>query len=151
MKKLAAFNLTITDLFKSQEELIALYLNKINEHKFDFENEKLLLQQLFESLKSKITAIDKSLEGSVAAELQKTLNALDVLHKKTNAALKRKHDASITQLKGIKEKVFPEGTFQERHLNFIPYYLQTGGVFIDSIKENLMAFEYRLTVLEEET
>ena len=149
MKKWRALNLTITDLLKSLEELVALYINKLEEDKFDFENEKLMLHQLFDTLKSKVIAIDKSLEGSVAAELQKTLNALDALHKKTNAAFKRKHDTSLTQLKSIREKVFPDGVFQERHLNFIPYYLQTGGAFIEIVKNNLKPLDFSLTVIEE--
>ena len=149
MKKWRALNLTITDLLKSLEELVALYINKLEDDKFDFDNEKLMLHQLFDTLKSKVIAIDKSLEGSVAAELQKTLNALDALHKKTNAAFKRKHDTSLTQLNSIREKVFPEGVFQERYLNFIPYYLQTGGAFIEIVKNNLKPLDFSLTVIEE--
>ncbi len=149
LRKLSALGLTISELFKTQEELSASYINSLQDDKFDFDQEKLMLEKIFDMLKEKITGIDKSLEGTVAAEYQKTLNALELLNKKTTAAVKRKHETAITQLKNLKDKVFPETVFQERHLNFIPFYLQFGSAFIDILKTNLSAFENKLIVLKE--
>ena len=150
MRKLKTLNLDIADLFKSMDELSALYISKLEADRFDFEEEKNTLEQLFANLKIKIAAIDKTLEGTVAAEYQKILNSLELLHKKTTAAVKRKNDTALGQMKNLKDKVFPDSVFQERYLNFIPFYLQYGSTFINMLKMNLTPFENKLVLLEDD-
>lgn len=149
MRRTEALNITLADLFKPMDALSSLYISKLDESNLDFEDEKKSLQKVFDDLKLKITAIDKSLENTVAAELQKTINAVETLQKKANAAMKRKHETAITQLKNLQEKLLPKGVFQERHVNFIPYYLQYGNLFIGMLKEQLPVFEDKIVLLEE--
>ena len=139
VKKLDQFNISVEELFLSQEDLIKKY---ILEESGDFDITEFTKQGklLFADLLKQVTAIDQTLGGTVSAEEQKLLNAIEQIKKKVHAALKRQHDASVNQIKAMKEKVFPDGVLQERHLNFIPFYLSYGSSFMETLKKEIKVF-----------
>ena len=63
-------------------------------------------------------------------------------------AEKQRQEASVNQLRKVKEKLFPGGTLQERFDNFIPYYARYGREFIDSLKKNLDPLDHSMVLLE---
>jgi uncharacterized protein YllA (UPF0747 family) len=62
-------------------------------------------------------------------------------------AEKQKEEVAINQIKGIKEKLFPNGSLQERKDNFLYAYLLLGDSFIDELVEQLNPFEQEFVVL----
>jgi bacillithiol biosynthesis cysteine-adding enzyme BshC len=145
-KKLNQFRMSTSDLFLSTDELIK---NFIREEAGDFDVSDFISRssQLFTEIRNRVTAIDQTLAGTVNAEEQKLLNSIDTLKKKVQAAVRRQHESSVNQIKGMKEKIFPEGVPQERQLNFIPFYLQNGERFISILKNELRPFRDGMLVL----
>ena len=72
-------------------------------------------------------------EEEIADEsTSRSASSLESLEARVRKAEKQKHEQSLTQIKNIKSKLFPEGEFQERHDNFLSYWLKTdkGNFFI---------------------
>jgi len=71
---------------------------------------------------------------------------LDNIEKRLKKSEERKHETALNQITGVKEKLFPGGGLQERHDNFLNFYLNNP-TFIDQLMENLAPFDYRFNVL----
>ena len=88
---------------------------------------------LFEKIKNIAGQIDKTMEGTVAAELQKAIKGIETIEQKLIRSIKAKNETAINQIKTLKNKFFPENNIQERHDNFLPFYLNNKD-FIEDIK-----------------
>lgn len=121
-KKLSKLNLSTNNFFTESELLISKYIQQQTETDLTLNDERKLLNQLFDSALKKAVAIDSTLAASVGAEKQKTLLALESLEGKILKAEKRKQETTISQIKSIYAWLFPSGSLQERSENFIPYY-----------------------------
>ena len=151
-QKIEKLGLEPTIFFKEEKSIIDSFLQSKSSI-FDLNTEAKNINTLFDTISQRISAIDKSLEGTVAAERQKALTSLDILASKTNKALKQKSEQEIKQIQNIKGKLFPENIPQERIENFAQYALKKGiSAWIDAIKENLIysLSDYKLTVLTEQ-
>jgi bacillithiol biosynthesis cysteine-adding enzyme BshC len=136
------------DFFKSERELIHAFQLKSNAV-FETGDEKEALNAIYNQLTEKITAVDKSLSGSVSAELQKAINGLDMLSGKANKALKQKSETELNQIKAIRQKLFPSGTPQERVENFASFYLKYGQTFFSELKVQIRPFALDQKILLE--
>jgi bacillithiol synthase len=151
LQKIEKLGLESSLFFKEEKMIVDSFLQSKSSI-FDLTTETKNINTLFDTITQRISTIDKSLEGAVAAERQKTLSSLDILTAKTNKALKQKSEQEIKQIQSIKAKLFPENTPQERIENFAQYALKKGVVaWINAIKENLSysLSDYKLTVLKE--
>ena len=70
-------------------------------------------------------------------QLQKQLNILETLELKLIRLEKQKHKDALNQISKLKQQLFPNNSLQERHDNFIPFYLKDGENFIKILKQNL--------------
>lgn len=147
--KLNQFNISVEDLFLSQEDLVKKYI-LVESGEFDISEFTKQGKLLFSDLMKEVTAIDQTLRSTVSGEEQKLLNAIELIKKKVHAALKRQHEATVNQIKAMKDKVFPEGILQERHLNFIPFYLLYGSSFIEILKKEIKVFRGGMLLLSSE-
>lgn len=141
--------LTEKNIFGDADELVKNYI-AANDGAINFDSEKDKLKKIYDELSEKVKTIDSTLTSSVEAELQKQYNALKVLETKLIRAQKQKDEASVNQVKKIKEKLFPESSLQERHDNFIPSYIQYGTAFFDLLKKELNPLHSSMMVLKEE-
>ncbi len=146
--KLEKLNFSEVDIFKDEQELIKEFQQKANAI-FSLESEKKTIEQLYEEIQNKITAVDKTLVASVNAELQKNLSGLDALTAKANKALKQKLDTEISQIKTSKQKLFPNNLPQERVDNFAAFYLKYGTDFFDELKKITNPLNLKHTILSE--
>ena len=64
-------------------------------------------------------------------------------------AEKQRQETSVNQIKKLKEKLFPGNGLQERHDNFIPFYIKQGTDFIATLKKELDPLQLQFTVLKE--
>ncbi len=131
--KLNKFDIKIEDVFDSEESLKKKIIANEAEA-FNLQNDKDAFSTQMDSIKEKIKAIDKSLEGTVDAEKQKLLNSIASLEQKVNKSLKQKFETEINQVLNIKRKLFPEGVPQERVENFASFYLKNSN-FIGDLKQ----------------
>lgn len=131
--KLQKLDITPTKLFQPIQQIITDYVAQNSPHELDLSREKAQLEQLFTQIQTKATTIEPSLEDSVAAEASKMFKSLENLEQKLRRAEKRKHDTAIEQIQHIQQKLFPNNSLQERHDNFIPFYLKYGKDFFDTL------------------
>lgn len=146
LKKINKLTLTPDDFFYDANELIKTYQLK-NDNVFDLEKEKEKITELYQEILKKISNIDKTLEITVSAELQKTINNIDFLTSKANKALKKQSENEINQIHSIKQKILPNSTPQERFENFSGFYLKYGQKFFSEIKNNVSPFTINHKIL----
>jgi bacillithiol biosynthesis cysteine-adding enzyme BshC len=137
--KLQKLQLQAVDIFTDTESLIKKIISADTEQ-INFSGEKEKLAAVFASIKQQAEATDKTLSGTVEGELQKTLKGIENIEQKIVRALKTKNETAINQLKGIKQKLFPEDSIQERYDNFSQFWIRNEN-FIADLKE---AFETEL-------
>lgn len=147
-QKLAKLNLKASSVFDTEKELIDTYLEQKGST-VTLDTEKNKLEELYETLLVKSIDIDKTLEASVKAELQKSLNSIQAIEAKLNKALKQRSDTELNQIKTVKAKLFPENIPQERYDNLSTYYSKWGMNLIDELKKNLEGIELNYNVLLE--
>jgi uncharacterized protein YllA (UPF0747 family) len=90
---------------------------------------------------------DIGFQTSVKAQLQKHLSSLDRLEEKLIRIEKKKNEFAINHISKIKMQLFPNNTLQERHDNFIAYYLVNGDNFIKKLKNNFDSLSPYFVVL----
>ena len=107
------------------------------------------LEKVFESIKSKVRELDKSLEGFVMSEFKKAEKGIENIQKRLKRAEEQKEEVNIKQLEGILEKLFPNGNPQEREDNFLNFYINNPN-FIHELNELLNPFELDYNILTED-
>ncbi len=150
LKKLNKLNLSVEDIFTETESLIKLFIQKVATSTLSLENEKKQLSELFESIAQKASKIDTTLSKTVLAEGAKQAKSLGHLESKIIRTEKQKHEVSINQIRGLKEKLFPKNGLQERKDNFISYYVKYGDRFIETLKANLDPLDKGFLVIVDE-
>lgn len=146
IKRIRKFGFSFTDLFKETLVLKEKFKNE-NDLRVSFENEKKAFSNLFDELKQKVKSIDVTLEATVIAEMQKNHSALEIISKKVDKAIEQKNEQSISQIVGLKEKLFPNGNLQERHDNFLSIYLNQPQ-FIAELLEKTNPFDFQMNIIE---
>ncbi|BDD03181.1 bacillithiol biosynthesis cysteine-adding enzyme BshC [Aureibacter tunicatorum] len=147
-RKIDKLNIDIQEFFKPTFELKRDFSQKNADILFDIETEKSGILELLSSIKSKAGKIDKSLEGTLGAEEKKWLKSFEMIEKKAQKAEERKQDTELKQLENIQDKLFPEGSLQERHdcyLNFT----HSNPQLIESLLESFDPFEFKFYIFSE--
>ncbi len=147
-QKLKKLGLKTASIFKSEQELINGIVAAKGES-IELAEEKKKVEAIYNDLLKKTSEIDKTLEGFVKAELQKTLNSISAIESKLNKSLKQRSETEINQVKNIKAKLFPENLPQERYDNLSMHYSKYGKGFIDAIKKNTEGNELKYFILTE--
>jgi len=148
-KKFEKLELSASDLFLSPDQLKSTFVKRNAKSSLDLEAEKEHISKIFEEIIEKIKAIDGSLTGYIKAEESKALKNLDQIEKRLKKAEERNQEVAINQLMGLKEKLFPNGSLQERHQNFLNFFLNDPQ-FIEDLLEYLDPFDFRFHVLFQE-
>jgi uncharacterized protein YllA (UPF0747 family) len=137
------------DFFENTETLVRQFVEKHAGGELSFEAEKAALEQLFQKIAAKTELIDPTLVKTVFAESAANLKSFENLEARILKAEKHRQEASLKQLQSLKEKLFPGGGLQERHDNFLPFYLKYGDHFFQILKEKLDPFEKEFLVFVE--
>ena len=148
-RKLAKFPFPVTRWFGDTETLVRAFVAANSSGEVDLADEIGTLHQIFDRLAQKAQAVDPTLEKAVRAEEVKFAGGLEQWQSRLVRAEKQKHEVAITQLRALKEKLFPANGLQERSDNFLPYLLKYGDAFIDTLKTQLDPFEPGFVILEE--
>jgi len=149
-KKMNKLDLSYWDLFEDVEDLVKRYVASHSENEVSLEPEKEQLEQLFEQVKEKARDIDASLAKKAEAEHAKQLKGLEQLEGRLMKAEKQRHDTEINQLRSLKDRLFPGRGLQERHDNFMAFYLKYGETFFEVLKENLQPLESGFVVVKDD-
>lgn len=147
-KRLRKLDLSVTDLFGDVEALIKDYVKQHTENEISLKAEKAELQKVFKQVEAKAKEVDPTLVKAAAAEGARQLNSLGQLEGKLMKAEKQRHDTAVNQMRKLKEKLFPGNGLQERHDNFMMFYLKYGDDFfrmlfaaLDPLKKGFVIIE----------
>lgn len=146
-KKIDKLELSLEDIFKSEEDLIKSYIKSESDINLELNQEEKEINQVFEKIVIKAEKVDASLKGMVKAELQKSLNSLKNIEGRLIKAEKQREEVSINQIKSVKEKLFPNSSLQERKDNFLYLYLILGEDYVEELIKHLNPFEKEFVVL----
>jgi uncharacterized protein YllA (UPF0747 family) len=86
----------------------------------------------------------------VNADEKRAINSIDSIEKRMLKAEKDKHENSINQINSVLEKLFPNGSLQERFSNFFEFYLKYDSEFLESLYKELKPLDFRFTVISED-
>jgi len=145
-QKIDKLGLTIEDLFQDETSLKKYFVEKNTTHDFHLTKEIESFKEVFRQIQQKAQSIDKSLEGAIAAEEQKVSKSLESLEKRLQKAEERNQELQISQVLGIKEKLFPNGGLQERTDNFLNFYLNNPQ-WLDNLYDLINPSDFRFQVV----
>lgn len=148
VKRMEKLGVSIEELFWDEVKLRKTFVERNSQHTLDLSTDIQQLTLIFEQVLAKALLIDKTLEGVVNGEKQKTLNAFDNLEKRLKKAEERNQETEVNQLIGLKNKLFPGGGLQERSENFLNFYLNDP-TFLDKLKATFDPLDFRFYVLAE--
>ncbi len=147
-KKIRKMNLHVRDLFLDQNRLINKKIREISNIDIDFSPQREHLKQQFEALYDLAEKTDKSFLGAVKAQEVKQLKGLDTLEKRLLKAQKRKLVDQVERMTEIQNELFPNGSLQERFVNFSELYLEMGKGLIPFLMDSMEPFSSDFYVLQ---
>jgi len=149
-KKMAQLELSITDIFQPQDELMNRIVKEKSQNPVSLNGNFEKATELFEHIKSQALRVDTTLSKHVAAIEARSLKALQELEKKMLRAEKRKYADLQRQLEKLKTVLFPNNGLQERVENFSLFYAKWGKGFIEDLYQHSLPLEQEFTVLIEQ-
>lgn len=145
-KKYEKLGFAPEELFLEEHELRQLFLERNSDNAIDLASEIAGLEELFNAIAAKASAVDASLTGFVGSEHQKALKSVQNIEKRIKKSEERNQETSIKQVQSLKDRLFPNNTPQERTDNLMNIYLNDEQ-FIERL---LLAFDplsYNMNVL----
>ncbi|MBA3648892.1 MAG: bacillithiol biosynthesis cysteine-adding enzyme BshC [Chitinophagales bacterium] len=148
--KMGKLSIADPELFLPAEALIKKYIDEQSGELISLKKEQEALNNIMDQAIEKSIEIDQSLKGAFEAERVKMIKALTMLEEKLRRATKKKEEVAIQQIQSLKGKLFPNNELQERHENFLSFYMKYGNQFFEELKSNLNPLERKFTILSEE-
>ncbi|MGN6508342.1 MAG: bacillithiol biosynthesis cysteine-adding enzyme BshC [Chitinophaga sp.] len=136
-------------LFEDTELLVSRFVHEHTQAALVLKEEYAAVEKLYNGLEEKARAIDVTLVASVNAERSRAIKSIGKLEHKFLRAEKKKFQWQTDQLRGIKDRLFPGNSLQERRENFIPYYAQYGPAYFDDILKAIDPVTDQLKVISE--
>jgi bacillithiol biosynthesis cysteine-adding enzyme BshC len=144
--RIEKLDLSIPEVFQDERTLRQQFVDKHTKHTLDLGSEQERLSTLMSKIAQKAQAIDETLEASVLAEETRWQKGLERLTKKLRKAEERNQAVGIGQIQALKQKLFPEGTWQERHTNFLEFAMNYPD-FTKELLEILDPLKFELYVM----
>ena len=145
-RKLSKTGLEVAALFVDKDTLVKNFIKENSSHTLQLDDEKAKIQAIFDQIGILGKSIEPTLEKSIQATAQKAVNSIGDIEKRLVKAEKRNQETRLKQIEGVLEALFPNGTLQERHDNFLNFYQNNAG-FVHDLLALLSPFDYQLHVL----
>ncbi|MCX2744709.1 bacillithiol biosynthesis cysteine-adding enzyme BshC [Mangrovivirga sp. M17] len=149
VKKYEKLEIGTKQLFIPFEEQKKDFIEKLTENEIKLNEQKKGLAKVFDEIKDKAAEIDKSLQGFVGSEMAKSMKSIDNIEKRLQKAEEKRHEITLNQLESLLNKLFPNGSLQERHDNFLNFYLNHPK-FIEHLKSAFDPFDFTFNILFED-
>ncbi len=144
--RLEKLELSIPEIFQDEHTIRQQFVDKHTKHALDLSSEQERLSNLMSKIAQKAQAIDETLEASVLAEETRWQKGLERLTKKMRKAEERNQAVGVGQIQALKLKLFPAGTWQERHTNFLEFALNYPN-FNQDLLDTLDPLKFELYVM----
>jgi len=141
-RKQKKLGLQYEDLFTQIDALKKKYVHSMNGD-LNLKQQRNDVMKMYKSLKTLAHKIDITLEPHIEAQHNKYQQCLDKIEAKLVMAEKRNRDDEMQMIAALKEYTFPEGTLQERKVNYLSINSDT---FIANILKSTNPFDLRLHI-----
>ena len=146
--KLQKLDLEPKLLFKDTHTLLEDFLQEQSDNEIKLSDDKKQLAKVFDGIVEKSKEVDKSLEGMIRAEMAKSMKSIESIEKRLKKSEEKRHEISLNQLQKIKDKLFPDGSLQERKENLLNFYINNPD-FISELKSVFDPFNYQFYLILE--
>ena len=147
VKKADKLELSWSDLFSKQSNLVKNKVFVLSEIDIDLSILKIQLQSQFNILYEITTKTDPSFAGAVKAQETKQIKGLENLEKRLIKAQKIKLKDTLARISDLQNELFPNQGLQERQANFSEFYIESGNNLIPKLIESLKPLEQRFDII----
>lgn len=147
IKKAAALQLSWSDLFSKQPDLIDQKTKVLSDINLDLSDLKAQLKKQFDTLDNIAKQTDNSFIGALKAQESKQIKGIQNLEKRLLKAQKRKLADVLERITLLQNELFPNQSLQERQANFSEFYLENGEALIPTLVERLQPLEQRFEII----
>lgn len=148
-EKMEKLGIDCRAVFRQEHVLEDELVRRATTESLELDRERNRLEKLFLDIEERLRKIDPNLEKSVRSGYVRSDRVLHNLEKKMMRAERKKQDIVIGRLTSVREALFPRGGLQERNMNFTPFYLAFGEMFVESLIEKIDPFDFTFSVLTE--
>jgi len=145
-KKIKQLAWTTEDLFAHTEVLKKKVMATNGTPTHLLGDESKAFEQLFETLKEKVGTTEKTLVPAVDGEKKKFIKWLQKLEHRLEKEEEKKYAQQLALVESIKSKLFPKDKLQERHDNFLTFYINHPS-FIEDLFETFDPLTFEMNVL----
>lgn len=145
-KKIQKLDVGVDVFFQDEHKLKTWFVEKNAESSFELSHEILAFKKVYNEISAKAEVIDPSLVGFIGAETQKGLKSFQNIEKRLRKAEEKKHETAVNQLLGVKGRLFPNGSPQERVDNLLAFYLNDEA-FIQKLLEVFKPLEFTMNII----
>lgn len=146
--RMEKLGLSYEDIFKEKYQLKRDLVERISEHPLSLDLEKYAFAEVLAKVVNKALDVDATMEKAVLAERARLFNSLEKLEKRIRKAEEKKHGIQVGQLLNVLDTFSPNGSAQERHDNFLNFYLNNRN-FIQELFEHFDPLDFKFNILEE--
>ena len=135
-----------------KNSLINKKVREISNIDLDLSFLKNKLDKQFKYLNEIVEKTDYSFKGSVDSEFKKQTASINKLEKRLLKAQRKKLSDHVSRLSVIYEKLFPNGSIQERKVNFTTFFQIYGEQFINELFKILdpLSNKFDVIIFDEE-
>ncbi len=149
LRKLNKAAISLSKLFQPIEEIKKQYVVENTDKEIHLTQEIGYIKAAFGTVREKATDVDKTLGGFVGAQEAKALKSLDNIEKRIKKSEERNQEVSIQQIESVKNSLFPNGSLQERHDNYLNFYVNNPDIMAHLL-DLFNPFSYNFHILKEE-
>ncbi|NNE55718.1 MAG: bacillithiol biosynthesis cysteine-adding enzyme BshC [Flavobacteriales bacterium] len=129
-RKMEQTGMSDEDIFLQKHDVI----RKLTaDHRPSFESDKQAIRQSLESIATKASNVDASLEGMVKSTLAKQIKAVEQIEGRVDRAIKKQNEDLVNRIEAIFDSLYPEGMPQERRWNVLELIQYTEANFITEL------------------
>lgn len=147
LKKIEKFHFKISDLLHEEHEIKTKFITFNEAKSVDFEAEREIIKELSIKILQKTGELDPSLNKFTGAELNQFHKIIDNIEAKLVRSLKNQNEVGINQILNVRRKISPDDQLQERHENFMSYYVLKGKSFFEEAYDILNPLDFKMKVL----
>lgn len=146
-KKLDKLELDYRQLFREADLIIRDYVEASSDNELSLADELQALESVFARIAAKAHDIDPTLEKAVLSEGAKQAKTVENLEGRLRRTEKQRFDTAMNQIRKLRDKLFPDGSLQERKDNFLNIYLQEGEEMFTTLIDALDPLEPGMVII----
>lgn len=148
-KQLSKLDIPLKALFEEPEKYIARWVRQHSSHEIEIGEEYGAVDAALSAIQEKAAQIDPTVARKVEAFKVKTLKDIDHLGKRLVREEKALNENAVNKIRKLFDKLFPQMGLQERHDNFMQFYVRHGKAYLEYLVAHLDPLERSFYVISE--